>query len=295
MSKKVTTEEFIKRAKNVHSDIFDYSKVVYIDAHTKIIIICKLHGEFIQKPYKHTNEKQGCPKCKVGKTKQTNLEKYGTICSLHNESVNNKSIETWRVKYDTDHPLKSNIIIKKRKLTNLERYGDESHMRMHMLDILPFIENKEWLVEQYINLSKTSSHIAKELGITHKTLLDNLRKNGIEIRYTVGYSRKAIQWLDYIMDNENIFIQHAGNIGEYKIPGTKYKVDGYCANNNTVYEFHGDCFHGNPDLFKEYDRPHFYKNHLTAKELYDKTIERENKIKELGFNLVVMWENDFNG
>ena len=34
---------------------------------------------------------------------------------------------------------------------------------------------------------------------------------------------------------------------------------------------------------------------VTTEELYDKTIERENKIKELGFNLVVMWENDFNG
>ena len=28
-------------------------------------------------------------------------------------------------------------------------------------------------------------------------------------------------------------------------------------------------------------------------ELYNKTLERENKIKELGYNLIVMWENDW--
>ena len=60
MSKKLTTEEFIDKAKEVHGDKYDYSKSVYVDAKTKICIICnekdelgKEHGEFYQIPYNH--------------------------------------------------------------------------------------------------------------------------------------------------------------------------------------------------------------------------------------------------
>lgn len=61
--KKLTTDEFIKKAKQIHGDKYDYSKVKYVDCNTKITIICPKHGEFQQSPSKHLH-KQGCPKCK---------------------------------------------------------------------------------------------------------------------------------------------------------------------------------------------------------------------------------------
>lgn len=62
MSKRKTTEEFISEAKLVHGNKYDYSKVEYINSSTKVIIVCKDHGEFHQKP---TNQLQGkgCPSC----------------------------------------------------------------------------------------------------------------------------------------------------------------------------------------------------------------------------------------
>ena len=57
------TEEFIERAKQVHGDKYDYSKVEYKNAKTKVCIICPKHGEFWQMPYSHLN-KRGCKKCK---------------------------------------------------------------------------------------------------------------------------------------------------------------------------------------------------------------------------------------
>jgi len=69
MSKKLTTEEFIKRAKEVHGDKYDYSKVEYKGNHTKVCIICPEHGEFMQRASHHLNG-VGCPKC-VGKYKTT--------------------------------------------------------------------------------------------------------------------------------------------------------------------------------------------------------------------------------
>jgi len=63
-------ERFIERARKVHGDKFNYSMVEYIDAHTKVEIICPKHGEFWQRPNNHTSQKQGCPSCKESKGEQ---------------------------------------------------------------------------------------------------------------------------------------------------------------------------------------------------------------------------------
>ena len=64
MSKKKTKEEFIKDARKVHGDKYDYSKVEYDGAHKKVCIICPKHGEFEQTPHDHLARK-GCPKCGI--------------------------------------------------------------------------------------------------------------------------------------------------------------------------------------------------------------------------------------
>ena len=65
-TKKLTKEEFIKKAKEVHGDKYDYSKVDYVNSETKVIIICPEHGEFEQTPHNHLNG-QGCPNCNTCK------------------------------------------------------------------------------------------------------------------------------------------------------------------------------------------------------------------------------------
>ena len=56
-------EKFIEKAKKVHNDKYDYSKVNYVNARTKVCIICPEHGEFWQEPFVHIVSKYGCPKC----------------------------------------------------------------------------------------------------------------------------------------------------------------------------------------------------------------------------------------
>ena len=58
----MTTEEFIQKAKVVHGDKYDYSKVEYANSQTKIIIICPEHGEYAQTPHNHLLG-NGCPRC----------------------------------------------------------------------------------------------------------------------------------------------------------------------------------------------------------------------------------------
>jgi len=62
MNKKLTTEEFIEKARKIHGDKYDYSLVNYIGTYIKIKIICKEHDIFEQTPNAHLR-KQGCPKC----------------------------------------------------------------------------------------------------------------------------------------------------------------------------------------------------------------------------------------
>lgn len=54
------TSEFIRRAKEVHENTYDYSKTVYVNARTKVIITCLIHGDFEQLPSGHLNG-TGCP------------------------------------------------------------------------------------------------------------------------------------------------------------------------------------------------------------------------------------------
>ena len=56
------TEEFIEKAKQVHGDRYDYSKVKYEHCATPVTIICPEHGEFKQLPYEHMRGK-GCGIC----------------------------------------------------------------------------------------------------------------------------------------------------------------------------------------------------------------------------------------
>lgn len=61
-AKNSNTKEFILKAEKVHGDRYDYSKVNYVKSSLKIVIICKLHGEFLQTPANHLRG-NGCPIC----------------------------------------------------------------------------------------------------------------------------------------------------------------------------------------------------------------------------------------
>ena len=59
-----TKEEWVEKARRVHGDKYDYSKVDYVNAMIKVCIICHEHGEFCQIPNSHLNG-SGCPKCNL--------------------------------------------------------------------------------------------------------------------------------------------------------------------------------------------------------------------------------------
>lgn len=106
-----------------------------------------------------------------------------------------------------------------------------------------------------------------------------------------NYSKISLQWLEYRENLDNVKIIHAGNDREFQIPNTKYKADGYCKETNTIYEFHGDHWHGNPAT-KNLDKIN-QNNNKKYSDLYDATLQKEKIIKNLGYNYISIWENDW--
>ena len=62
--------KFIEKAKKIHGDKYDYSKIQYMSTHKQICIICPDHGEFWQTPANHLKG-EGCPLCKQSKLENT--------------------------------------------------------------------------------------------------------------------------------------------------------------------------------------------------------------------------------
>ena len=60
---KITTNQIIQDFQKIHKDLYNYSLVNYKTMHTKVNIICNLHGIFEQTPNAHIRQKQGCSKC----------------------------------------------------------------------------------------------------------------------------------------------------------------------------------------------------------------------------------------
>ena len=60
---RLNTADFIKRAKSVHGDKYDYSRVEYVNASVKVGIVCPVHGEFTQTPNNHISKAAGCKHC----------------------------------------------------------------------------------------------------------------------------------------------------------------------------------------------------------------------------------------
>jgi hypothetical protein len=95
--------DFIKKAKIIHGDIYDYSLVNYKSAIKKVKIICNIHGTFEQRPNDHLN-RHGCPHCGVEtvaikRTKNTehfiekaNIEHHFKYDYSKSKYINNRSL-----------------------------------------------------------------------------------------------------------------------------------------------------------------------------------------------------------
>lgn len=126
-----------------------------------------------------------------------------------------------------------------------------------------------------------------------------LKEGDIAILHRNGYrladnqSRTAIEWLLWLEHSQNIKIKHAGRSREYVL--NKLKLDGYREENGVkyAYQFHGCYWHGCKRCFKT-KRNVRSKDGTTFDSRLINTERLSEQIRILGFQLVEIWECEFN-
>lgn len=101
-SKSLGTERFVEKAKTIHGDKYDYSKVEYVNYGTNVKLICPKHGEFNILPLNHLfkHKPQGCPKCGIEKCAVArsfdNNEFIRRARNVHGDRYNYSNVEYYR-------------------------------------------------------------------------------------------------------------------------------------------------------------------------------------------------------
>ena len=121
-------------------------------------------------------------------------------------------------------------------------------------------------------------------------------KFALERRSSKGFSQDSIRWLDIEAKERKIHITHLLNSegGEVRIGSSKYRVDGFCADQRLCFEFNGCFYHAcercNADRM---DDIHPYYP-LTFAEVRERTRKKAEYLEHLGYGVVTKWECDFN-
>jgi hypothetical protein len=286
--KRLTTKEYINNALKVHNGLYDYSKVNYINTKTKICIICEKHGEFLQNPNNHLQGK-GCLKCANDDKRSNEYDFINKSKKIHKDKYDYSLVEYKKVTSKVKIICKEHGIFEQIPNTHLSGSGCPKCCSSTKINTIEFIKranerhnNKyDYSYVEYVNSETNVNIICKEHDLFSQKPANHLIGNGCP-KCGTTYGIKENKWLDIF----NIKKEYR----QYKID--KYFVDGYDPETNTIYEFNGDFWHGNPIKYKKDD-----VNIISGKTfgyLLEKTLEKENKLKQLGYNVISIWESDYN-
>lgn len=284
--------EFCDLAKKYNGEIVSTE---YTTSRAKYLWKCCNNHEFYKKYEEVKNCKIFCTKCnslKVTINDCINLatNKKGLFLSTEYISTSTKyewqceNEHRWLANYEnikkgTWCPECSIIIGAKKRSNNINDCFELARQR-----------HFEFLSKEFFN-TKTLYVWKCKNGHVWKASYTNIKKGTECPKCSKKYSKISIEWLTYISKSKNINIQHALNDGEYQIPKTKYRVDGYCKENNTCYEFHGDEFHCNPNKYKKDDTNFLFKK---AEDIWNHDSLKKNSILNAGYHYICIWESEWN-
>jgi hypothetical protein len=112
-------------------------------------------------------------------------------------------------------------------------------------------------------------------------------------KFKKRYSKGQIEWLNYLsVSTPDLIHILNNNNGEYKIPNSRYSADGYSNSKNTIYEYHGDYYHGNLKIYNSNDINSVCKK--TFGKLYENTLKKQQFCIDNGYKYCFIWESDWN-
>jgi len=309
-------DKFIEDARKVHGDKYDYSRVVSPSCINKVCIGCPIHGWFEQNVHSHLSG-CGCNDCGNEKTSKKQMLTTEQ-CLIRFREIHGYKYEYPNFEYKgwdskilamcpIDGPWETTTAGSHIQGIGCPKCGRRSIALSQTSSTEEFIR-KAQLISGYkekYDYGDTNYTKARE-KTTIRCILHDRRfeqtpnkhltgEEGCPICQTQGCSKKQLEWLLHIEETtEGGPIQHKLTGGEFRIPGTRYHADGWRPNINTIYEFHGTMWHGHPS-HPDYieDEPHPVISNKTWGQVYQDTLKKEQKIRELGFILIVMWEHEW--
>ena len=294
-----TLQQFVQEAQRVHGDKYTYDRTNYNNIHDKVVITCPKHGDFLQRAANHIHCASGCPQCSKSQRGNT-MEKWLQLCAEKHGStydytlmrpVNGRSVVTIIC---NEHGPFGQLMGSHIKGSGCPRCArDNSKM-----------ETEQWIAKakerhgdlySYDLVQLDSSQqkvevVCKQHGSFWQTAYTHLRGGGCP-RCFRRVSKPSVEWLEAMARLDNTYIEHGANGGEVLIPGTRWYADGFSAELNKVYEFHGDYYHGNP---RRYAPDVFNKRcKRSMGELYEATRKRRTVLEGLGYAYEEIWEDEF--
>jgi hypothetical protein len=144
----------------------------------------------------------------------------------------------------------------------------------------------DYSLTEYTNDKSKVKILCKEHGVFEQHAGSHLKGYGCP-RCSSNVSQLEQDWLDYIgIPNTKDYRQVKLRIG-----GDTFKVDGFNQDTNTIYEFYGGYWHGDPRVYCPTDINK--KNGESFGVLYERTLKREELLKSQGYILVTMWSYDW--
>ena len=310
--KEYTQADFILLSeKKYGKDVFKYDYVVFVNMKTPVILICSYGHQFKVSPDVHLRPESlgGCKECQAKAT------------SLRNSYTQGEWIELARIEHDNYYSYErtkycgsdTKVVITCPRHGDFEQLptshlmgygcptcGFESMAQSKLLteedvsDIFAKARNIHSGRYEYMRIFRIEGRLYIEMrcprhDVISQRLDHHLHGHGC-IQCTPQYSKEQLESLTYYSISRYRGMLHAENGGEYKIPDTKYKADGFHTETNTILEHHGDFWHGGDEYNPLDINP---RTGTTYGALREKTNGKEAEIKRLGYNLLVVWGSEW--
>jgi hypothetical protein len=205
----------------------------------------------------------------VQRREATMQERYdGAKTSMQSATIRQTIMESNRRVWGVDWAVSAPKNREKAKQTMGKNHGVTFGRQKHMTTILPYLLDKEYLIDEHHRKEKTLVTIANELGIDGSTVSDYLIKHGIEIKYF--YSSTAEKEIGEWLTSQDInFTSRTRNI-------IKGELDIYIPNCNLAIEYNGLYWHSDT---QKPDR-NYHANKL-------------KQCQEKGIRLISIYENEW--
>jgi hypothetical protein len=290
--KLLTQSEFELKSKSIFGETYDYSLSVYMNNSTSVKIICRIHGVFEQIPRNHFSG-HGCRDCGILARTYTTEEFVAAAREVHADKFDySKTVYTGQndhviiicpIHSDFTQSPANHLVGRGCRLCSID---NQYYTQNEYIDLVSSIHDGKYdysktvytMGKNYITI------ICPKHGEFDQQAGNHLQGHGCS-KCTSYVSKSETEWLD------SLDIPHEYRQKTLRVDDVRYRVDAYNPTTNTVYEFNGDYWHGNPTRHNPDEINE--RSGRTFGELYQATLDKRASLETAGYAVVSIWESDF--